>query len=138
VQIHMLHRLIELPHEYHKYLNSVRQPSTQRVQHSACPALRVEMRATEAHIIRFMPALDSSADLWPAVYNQLLGGTCMTPKAAKSLLTCSEPRRCDKAEHVHHHQQVLKSSGLPLRADIRSLSPPPQPPSQPHPHMARK
>ena len=28
-------------------------------------------------------------------------------KAAKSLLICSEPRRRDKAEHVHHHQLVL-------------------------------
>jgi hypothetical protein len=65
------------------------------------------MHPTKAHIIRFKPALDSSADLWLVVNNQLLGGTCMTPKAAKSLLTCSEPRRCDKAEHVHHHQQVL-------------------------------
>jgi hypothetical protein len=43
------------------------------VQQSACPALRVEMHPTKAHIIRFKPALDSSADLWPVVNKSVVG-----------------------------------------------------------------
>jgi hypothetical protein len=51
-----LYESIGLPCEYNRHVSSVRQLSRPWVQDSACPALRVEMHATQAHMIRFKPS----------------------------------------------------------------------------------
>ena len=63
------------------------------------------------------PTQYNSAGVWASSRrNQLLGWYLHDSEGGeKSALTRSQPRGpwSDKAEHVHHHQQVLKTPGFP-------------------------